>query len=54
MKNDSNPQTIFDNLFPPRDNELRLFTDGSKLAGLPFAGFAVFDTFNNTEHKYIW
>lgn len=52
IRDDPNPPLCFRQLFPIEPNESRFFTDGSKSADLPFAGFAVVDSIRNIDYRF--
>jgi len=53
LKNSYHSVTLFHNLFPTRESQVHFFTDGSKTKGLPFSGFAVYNSANKTSFKII-
>lgn len=52
LKEDTNPNKLFNSLFPSKLNQLRIFTDGSKILDALFAGYAIFDETNNICFQY--
>jgi len=51
LKEDPQPSSLFNSLFPLLSNQNHYFTDGSKIENLPFSGFAVYDRNNNLSLK---
>lgn len=52
IRDDLNPSTCFNRLFPLAPDKGCIFIDGSKAADRPFAGFTVVDVSENCIHRF--
>lgn len=52
LKQSFNSDSLFNTLFPVNDNQIRVFTDGSKTKDLPFAGFSCVDASNGNPFHF--